>query len=84
MPTNGPTTAGLDANSPQGMDALGGDDPFIMIADGKCLLFVPSGLKDGPLPTHYEPVEIAGKKCALRPAGQSGGEDVGAAGQRST
>ena len=21
------------------------------------MLFVPSGLKDGPLPTHYEPVE---------------------------
>ncbi len=42
---------------PRGMDALGGDDPFIMEADGKCQLFVPSGLKDGPLPAHYEPVE---------------------------
>jgi formate dehydrogenase major subunit len=42
---------------PHGMDALGGNDPFIMEADGRCLLFVPSGLKDGPLPTHYEPVE---------------------------
>ena len=31
--------------------------PFIMEADGKCMLFVPSGLKDGPLPTYYEPVE---------------------------
>jgi formate dehydrogenase major subunit len=39
------------------MDALGGNDPFIMEADGKCMLFVPSGLKDGPLPTHYEPIE---------------------------
>jgi formate dehydrogenase major subunit len=28
-----------------------------MIADGKSSLFVPSGLKDGPLPTHYEPIE---------------------------
>ena len=45
------------ATHPHGMDALGGDDPFIMEADGKCHLFVPSGLKDGPLPTHYEPVE---------------------------
>jgi formate dehydrogenase major subunit len=45
------------ATHPHGMDALGGDDPFIMEADGKCQLFVPSGLKDGPLPTHYEPVE---------------------------
>ena len=39
------------------MDALGGDKPFIMEADGNCQLFVPSGLLDGPLPTHYEPVE---------------------------
>ncbi len=42
---------------PTGMEALGGDDPFIMEADGKCQLFVPTGLRDGPLPTHYEPVE---------------------------
>jgi formate dehydrogenase major subunit len=45
------------SKQPKGMDALGGDDPFIMEADGKCELFVPSGLKDGPLPTYYEPVE---------------------------
>jgi formate dehydrogenase major subunit len=42
---------------PEGMAALGGDCPFIMIADGKLSLFTPSGLKDAPLPTHYEPVE---------------------------
>ncbi len=42
---------------PRGMDALAGDSPFIMEADGKCQVFVPTGLKDGPLPTHYEPVE---------------------------
>jgi formate dehydrogenase major subunit len=42
---------------PHGMEALSGSDPFIMEADGKCMLFVPSGLKDGPLPTHYEPIE---------------------------
>ncbi|GJE41536.1 Formate dehydrogenase-O major subunit [Methylobacterium soli] len=42
---------------PHGMDALGGNDPFIMEADGKSQLFVPTGLKDGPLPTHYEPIE---------------------------
>jgi formate dehydrogenase major subunit len=42
---------------PTGMDALDGKSPFIMIADGKSSLFVPAGLKDGPLPTHYEPVE---------------------------
>ncbi len=42
---------------PTGMEALGGADPFIMEVDGKCHLFEPSGLKDGPLPTYYEPVE---------------------------
>jgi formate dehydrogenase major subunit len=40
-----------------GPDALHGDDPFIMQADGKGWLFAPSGLHDGPLPTHYEPHE---------------------------
>ncbi|MEI7032052.1 formate dehydrogenase [Streptomyces pratensis] len=38
-----------------GPDALRGDDPFIMQADGKGWLYVPAGLEDGPLPTHYEP-----------------------------
>jgi formate dehydrogenase major subunit len=37
--------------------ALSGRDPFVMQSDGKAWLFVPSGLKDGPLPTHYEPFE---------------------------
>jgi formate dehydrogenase major subunit len=40
-----------------GLDALGGSDPFIMKADGRGWLFVPTGLVDGPLPTHYEPAE---------------------------
>ena len=37
--------------------ALRGDEPFIMQADGRGWLYVPSGLVDGPLPTHYEPFE---------------------------
>ena len=41
----------------QGMDAISGTDPFIMMADGRAWLFSPSGLLDGPLPTHYEPLE---------------------------
>ncbi len=45
------------SGKPLGMDALDGRSPFIMISDGKASLFVPAGLKDGPLPTHYEPVE---------------------------
>jgi formate dehydrogenase major subunit len=39
----------------RGPDALGGNDAFIMQGDGKAWLFVPTGLADGPLPTHYEP-----------------------------
>ncbi|GHG61726.1 hypothetical protein GCM10018980_51090 [Streptomyces capoamus] len=41
-----------DASGPE---ALSGTDPFIMQADGKAWLYVPSGLADGPLPAHYEP-----------------------------
>ena len=41
----------------EGMDAISGDEPFIMMADGRGWLFTPTGLLDGPLPTHYEPVE---------------------------
>jgi formate dehydrogenase major subunit len=41
----------------RGDDALAGDQPFIMHPEGFGRLFVPSGLKDGPLPTHYEPLE---------------------------
>ena len=45
------------AAKPRGLDALDGRSPFLGMPDGKAWLFVPSGLKDGPLPTHYEPVE---------------------------
>jgi len=40
-----------------GLDLHSGSDPFILKADGRGWLFAPSGLKDGPLPTHYEPLE---------------------------
>ncbi len=40
-----------------GMDAIAGSDPFIMKPDGRGWLFAPKGLKDGPLPAHYEPAE---------------------------
>jgi len=40
-----------------GDEALPGDAPFIMHPDGMGWLWVPSGLKDGPLPAHYEPLE---------------------------
>ena len=38
-------------------DAIRGDKPFIMQADGRGWIYVPSGLTDAPLPTHYEPHE---------------------------
>ncbi len=38
-------------------DAIRGDKPFIMQADGTGWLYVPAGLTDGPMPTHYEPEE---------------------------
>ena len=38
-------------------DALRGDGPFVMQADGLACLYVPTGLTDGPFPTHYEPHE---------------------------
>jgi formate dehydrogenase major subunit len=51
-----------------------GDEPFIMQVDGRGWLFAPSGLKDGPLPTHYEPQESpvanAVYKQGLNPARQ--------------
>ncbi|MGZ7080773.1 MAG: molybdopterin-dependent oxidoreductase, partial [Thermoanaerobaculia bacterium] len=40
-----------------GDEALPGDAPFIMHADGMGWIWVASGLKDGPLPAHYEPLE---------------------------
>ncbi len=40
-----------------GDEALPGDAPFIMHPDGVGWIWVPSGLMDGPLPAHYEPLE---------------------------
>jgi formate dehydrogenase major subunit len=41
----------------EGDEGIRGDAPFIMHADGLGWLYAPSGLKDGPFPTHYEPLE---------------------------
>ena len=40
-----------------GVEAINGDDPFIMQSDGKGWLYAPVGLVDGPMPTHYEAAE---------------------------
>ncbi|MFP5282106.1 MAG: molybdopterin dinucleotide binding domain-containing protein, partial [Actinomycetes bacterium] len=55
-----PATKAPTYRPPQGAsgpEGLAGDDPFIMQADGKGWLYAPTGLLDGPLPTHYEPSE---------------------------
>jgi len=53
--TKAPDTPAKEQGS--GLDLHSGSDPFILKADGRGWLFAPSGLKDGPLPTHYEPLE---------------------------
>lgn len=56
FPPDKPPDAPGDPNA-VGISAHSGKSPFIMKPDGVGWLFVPSGLVDGPLPTHYEPVE---------------------------
>jgi formate dehydrogenase major subunit len=46
-----------DPDGVSAMDRLGGADAFIAKADGRAWLYAPSGLRDGPLPAHYEPLE---------------------------
>jgi formate dehydrogenase major subunit len=41
----------------QGMEAIRGHAPFIVHPDGLGWIYSPTGLVDGPLPTHYEPHE---------------------------
>jgi formate dehydrogenase major subunit len=45
------------ADDAEGMEAISGDGPFIMMPDGRAHLYSASGLLDAPLPTHYEPLE---------------------------
>ena len=45
------------AANAEGDEALAGDKPFILHPDGVGWIYVSSGLKDGPLPAHYEPLE---------------------------
>jgi formate dehydrogenase major subunit len=55
-----PATKAPDYEPPEGsraLDAIRGDRPFIILADGRGWLFAPTGLVDGPLPTYYEPQE---------------------------
>ncbi len=56
FPETKPPTAKADPNG-DGLDAHSGADPFTMNPEGRGRLYAPTGLVDGPLPTHYEPVE---------------------------
>ncbi len=47
----------VPARDAEGDAGIGGAQPFIMHDDGLGWLWVASGLKDGPLPAHYEPLE---------------------------
>jgi formate dehydrogenase major subunit len=49
-----------------GVDYHDGSSPFIMKGDGKAWLFVPHGLVDGPIPTHYEPYESPVKNAVYK------------------
>ena len=70
------------SSKPHGMDAIGGDQPFMLNADGLLQLFVTTGLKDGPLPTHYEPLGEPRLQPAVPTAGQPHGQALEAARQR--
>ncbi|MHB8384198.1 MAG: molybdopterin dinucleotide binding domain-containing protein, partial [Candidatus Binataceae bacterium] len=50
----------------RGMDAIAGDAPFILQPDGLGHLFAPYGVKDGPLPTHYEPRESVARNALYK------------------
>ena len=53
----------------KGLDTISGDDPFLLQPDGKGWLFAPTGLQEGPMPAHYEPIEspvknaLYGQQC---------------------
>jgi formate dehydrogenase major subunit len=47
----------LPPEGARAVDAIAGNHPFILQADGRGWLYAPSGLVDGPLPVHYEPHE---------------------------
>ena len=56
-----PPDAPFDLKNKEGVEALGGARPFTSHPDGVGWLYVASGLKDGPLPAHYEALESTTK-----------------------
>ena len=64
-----------------GVEALAGDDPFVMQSDGKGWLFAPAGLVGRTAAGPLRAVRVAGAQPALHPAGQPGPRGVPAQGQ---
>jgi formate dehydrogenase major subunit len=62
------TKAPGTAASPTGIGVAfhSGRDPFLLKVDGKSWLFAPTGLLDGPIPTHYEPWESPVKNALYK------------------
>jgi len=50
----------------EGLNGQPGDAPFILHEDGLGWIYVPKGLQDGPLPTHFEPIESPVKNALYR------------------
>jgi len=69
-PTRANEVTGREEVVAEAQDAIGGNEPFIMQADGRVWLYVPTGLADGPMPVHYEPEE-APTRNALHPKTRS-------------
>jgi len=69
MAWNGKSWAGSDVPDMR-PDAAPEEEvgPFIMTSEGVARLFAPTGLVDGPLPEHYEPLESPLPNNPLHPA----------------
>jgi formate dehydrogenase major subunit len=63
-----PTKAPSTPANPTGVGVAfhSGRDPFLLKVDGKSWLFAPTGLVDGPIPTHYEPWESPVKNALYK------------------
>ncbi|MCW2582519.1 MAG: molybdopterin dinucleotide-binding region, partial [Klenkia sp.] len=67
----------------KGADGISGADAFVMQNDGKAWLFAPTGLADGPMPTHYEPDESPVSNALYAQQANPGREVIEAAWNRS-
>ena len=64
-PTKAPDTQAVEGGI--GLAAHSGSDPFIMLPDGVIQLYTPTGITDGPLPSHFEPPDTPVARNLLYP-----------------